>query len=310
MTNIVQPYRPLSPENCTELAEALEQAIVHLTTQGIAISPSSRLPKAVKQLRAVAVQKTYPDTPAELRAVMNSIKAAFDFHAIAQALPTIPNNEVHDTCRRAVGGLLADEGPTDAHRAQTQLQFGCVLAEAGLRPAAVQPTRRKVPDYLIALDGLPTAMEVKRPASATGVKANVEAGIGQCRDFGTPLNALALDLSDCVGIPSAIFQGSSSQAEAEGQRRFRKAYLRASEYIIGRKADAGFSRCGALFAFAGAAFWPSEQPRKPLSRLLFYAEVFHHATSGLLLEQCRRLRERVVDGFRALGASLPAIPRA
>lgn len=185
-----------------------------------------------------------------------------------------------------------------------------MLAEADLRPAAVQATNRRVPDYVIAVDGLPIAIEVKRPASAISIKANVKAGIAQCREFGTHINALAIDLSDCVGIPSALFEGSSSQAEAEGQRRFREAHLQASEYITGRRADAGFARCGALFAFAGAAFWPSEQPRRPLSRLLFYAEVFHHATSGLVLEQSRHLRERVVDGFRALGASLPLIPGA
>ena len=39
-------------------------------------------------------------------------------------------------------GLCVDSWGA-GRRAQTQLQFGCVLVEAGLRPAAVQPVARR-----------------------------------------------------------------------------------------------------------------------------------------------------------------------
>jgi hypothetical protein len=133
--------------------------------------------------------------------------------------------------------------------------------------------------------------------------ANVKDGLKQCRDF-AQLCALALDLTDCVGLPAAIFQGSSAEAIEEATRRFREGYSRASDYIHRRKADRGFARCGVLWAFAGATFWPSEEPRRPLSKLLIYGEAFHHAASGLLVEQSRRLRDSIRDGFSALGASI------
>jgi hypothetical protein len=302
MSQLLRPYEPLAATDCRLLADKLDEAIRHLVERCVPVPPSSRLPQAVKLLRAVGELGVYPADHNELLPIANAIKAAFDFTAIRRALPKIPNAEVLDACRRAVRGLLTDDGPTAAHRAQSQLQFGCVLAEAGLRPGAVQPVARKVPDYLVDVGGLPIAIEVKRPASATRVQANVSEGLAQSRDVAR-LCALALDLTDCVALPSSLFQGSSEQATEEANRRFRELYTQASDYIHGRKADPGFDRCGILWAFAGATFWPADEPRRPLSVLLIYGEAFHHAASGLLVDQSRRLRDRILQGFSELGAS-------
>jgi hypothetical protein len=164
VSGLILPYQPLNAADCNVPADALEGAIRRPVDQGV----RSRLPQAVKLLRAVAAQGAYPSNQARLLPIANAIKAGFGFTAIANPLPRIPNAEVLDACRRAVRGLLTDHEPTPAHRAQTQLQFGCVLAEAGLSPAAVQPVARKVPDYVVDLRGLPTAIEVKLPASPRG----------------------------------------------------------------------------------------------------------------------------------------------
>jgi hypothetical protein len=193
--------------------------------------------------------------------------------------------------------------PTPAHQAQSQLQFGCVLAEAGLRPAAVQASAGQALDYVVEMWGLPIALEVKRPEALGGIHSNVSSGLRQCRGI-APLYALALDLTDCVGLPSAIFQGSGAQALEEAKRRFREANEQASDYIHGRKGDADFDRCGVLWTFAGATFWPSDEPRRPVSKLMVAGTAFHHAASGLLLDQSRRLSESILGGFRELGASI------
>jgi hypothetical protein len=155
---------------------------------------------------------------------------------------------------------------------------------------------------------LPVAIEVKRPASLASVQANVSQGLGQCRESAR-LSALALDLTDCVGMPSSVFEGSSAQAVEEATRRFREAHTEASNYIHGRKTDTGFDGCGVLWAFAGLTLWPSEEPRDPRFKLLIYGEALHHAVSGLLVEPSQWLCDRIVDGFNELGASNLAIPR-
>lgn len=101
----------------------------------------------------------------------------------------------------------------------------------------------------------------------------------------------------------ARHSGSSEQAIEEASQRFRELYTQASDYIHGRKADPGFDRCGVLWAFADATFWPAEEPRRPISKLLVYGEAFHHAAARLVVDQSRWLRDRILRGFRELGAS-------
>jgi hypothetical protein len=256
----------------------------------------------VKLLRAVTQRGAFPADAAELLPVANAIKAAFDFTAIRRALPKIPNAEVLDACRRPVRGTLADEGPTPAHQAQSQLQFGCVLAEAGFRTGAVHSRTRKAPDYLVGFRGLDAAIQVKRPGSRAGVQASVSDGVDQCCEFGD-VSALALDLTDCVALPSSVLEGSSDELEAQATVRFEEIHRHASDYIDRRKAEPGFARCGVLWAFAGATFWPSEQPRRPLSKLLIYGESLNHARAGLLVDRTWQLRNRIVQGFTELSAS-------
>jgi hypothetical protein len=302
VSRLIRPYEPLAATECGLLADKLEEAIRHLVDQGVRVSASSRLPQAVKLLHAVAQRGAFPADAAELLPIANAIKAAFDFTAIRRALPDIPNAEVLDTCRRAVRGTLADEGPTPAHQAQSQLQFGCVLAETGLRTGAVHSRTRKAPDYLVSFLGLDAAIEVKRPGSRAGVQASVDDGVDQCCEFGE-VSALALDLTDCVALPSSVFEGSSSELEAQATERFQEIHRHASDYIDRRKCEPGFDRCGVLWAFAGATFWPSEEPRRPLSRLLIYGESLNHARAGLLVDRTRQLRDRILEGFTDLGAS-------
>jgi hypothetical protein len=91
VSQLVRPYEPLAATDCLLPADKLEEAIRHLVEQGVPVPPSSRLPQAVKLLRAVALQGAYPGGHTDLLPIANAIKAAFDFTAIRRALPKIPN---------------------------------------------------------------------------------------------------------------------------------------------------------------------------------------------------------------------------
>ena len=209
---------------------------------------------------------------------------------------------------RATKGSLDDTGPTEAHRAQSQLRLGCMLAEAGLRPAVVQSSGRRVPDYVVRIDTLDVALETKRPERITTIKASVEEAIAQAREFRANFVTLAIDVSDAIRPPSLVVP-DYRDADRRFQHLFREAANTASDYVHGRKTDPGFDRLGLLVVFADATFWPNALPLRPHSRFTVYPEVFHHAVNGLVVETSRRLRRSLMSGIEALGATIIDVRR-
>lgn len=303
MSHLIRPYQPVDPPGCEVLAAAVDDAIAHIRGLGVRINDASRLPMASRTLRAVVAADAFPSDERGLHRVTAAIKIAFDFDAIAKALPHLPNNETRDALVRATKGSLGDIGPTTPHRAQSQLRLGCVLAEGGLRPAVVQSSGRRVPDYLVRINTFDVVLETKRPERIATIKASVEEAVGQARRFRSNFLVVALDVSDAIR-PSSLLVRDHRQAHQRFQRLFRQAADTASDYIHARKMDPGFDHVGVLFLFADATFWPRAIPLRPHSRLIVYPEVFHHAASGLVLEPCRRLRACLEAGIEALGGKI------
>ena len=303
MGQIIRPYQPVTPSGCEVLAVAIDEAVAHIRSLGIHVNDASRIPLASRELRAVVASDAFPaDERGVLRAT-NSIKIAFDFDAIMKALPNLPNKEARDAVVRATKGSLDDTGPTEAHRAQSQLRLGCMLAEGGLRPAVVQPSGRRVPDYVVRIDTLEVALEAKRPERIATIKASVEEAVGQANEFRPSFVALVIDASDAIRPPSLVVP-DYQDANRRFQERFREAADTASNYVHGRKADPGFDHLGVLVVFADATFWPAELPLLPYSRFTVYPEVFRHAVKGLVVQTSRRLRTNLMSGIEALGATI------
>jgi len=297
---LVRPYEPLPPKGAVVLADRLEQSISLLPSFGIKVNPSSRLPHAVRVLRAVYSAGAYPVNQPELIRVGNAIKAAFNFVQVVDAIKPPGPPGVLNSLRRAVDGTLDDIGSTPAHRAQSELFFGAVLVAGGASAGAPAPSKGKTPDYVAEVDTLPFSVEVKRPESVLSVEDAVAKAVKQARKYKAYPAQVALDLSDL--LPATYGVADVRLGGAQNQAAFRAAYGVASSHVTRHLKDPNYARVAGLFCFAESFLWTVPNPQTlPFSTVLVYGEVFHSASAGLIVDQSRRLRERIVQGFTEVG---------
>ena len=119
-------------DHCDIAARRLEEAITRIKSWGVRVHEASRLPNAARLLPSVAHAGRYPSEPAALIRIGNALTVAVDFRHIASVLPQSFVAPIAEDLKRALKGTLNDTGSSDALRAQSQLQFGAVLAAASL----------------------------------------------------------------------------------------------------------------------------------------------------------------------------------
>jgi len=308
VSNLILPYQPLEPKATGVLADRLEQALARLTPFGITAPPAGRLPRAVKLLRSVHKANAYPATDLELVRVGNAVKAAFNFVRFLDSIQPPGPPGVLESVKRALKGTLDDVGPTEAHRAQSELLVGATLVGGGVRVGAPRPGTGRTPDYVADVDTVSYSTEVKRPGSAGAVERAVAEAVRQAREYRAYPSVIALDLSDLSSSSSVIRDVRAAEAQYEGT--FRAAYNSARDYLVRRRADNGYGRVALLFCFAESFLWaiPKASPI-PHSAMMMYVEVFPEASAGIIVDQSRKLRRKIVEGFEDLGGRVRRLDR-
>ncbi|MGH2670474.1 MAG: hypothetical protein ACRDH5_15400, partial [bacterium] len=185
------------------------------------------MPQAVKLLRSVHRTKAYPSTDPELVRVGNAVKAAFNFVSFIDAIQPPGPRGVVGSLKRAMNGTLDDVGPTEPHRAQSELLVGVALAAGGVRIGAPRPGGKKTPDFVVEVDAYSYSVEVKRPGSASAVERLIADAVRQMRAYKAYPGVIALDLSDLVSSPSVIRDVRAAEARYEAV--FRRAYTTGRE---------------------------------------------------------------------------------
>lgn len=303
MSDLELPFQPVEASAGNFLAGRIDGAIAKLQSWGYGVASNSRLPAAAQVLRDVQGAGAFPRDPVQLVGVGNAIKIAFDYHQLVGVLEGGVPEGLRDILRRSLGGALGDAGPTEAHRAHSELHFGTLLASAGLRPGVPRPGRTRSPDFVVEVDSLPISVEVKRPGTAAAVTGKVEEAVSQLRDYERGLShAVIVDVSDCLS-PSGVI-ATNPRFELDLEDSFRKTSARAADYISARFGDPGFDRVLLLVALADRFLCDvSEEVRTRAVRLI-YMQLYRRANAGLVVDQGKHLANAVVRGGEAMGMTV------
>lgn len=294
--SIVIPAITAEPSGLAVLASKLGEAIGIIRSWKIRVSEPSRLPAAKRLLEQVAKAGAYPSDPVQLNRISNSIRIAFDFYHITRVLPEERIDAVVEDLRRALGGTLDDVGPSEAHRAQSQVLTAAVMAAGGLQPGAPATDGGATPDYVVQVGTLSFAVEIKRPESLSGVRTKIDEAIDQVAALHTAGGALIIDISDCMSLDSV-----SDVGEELAKADFR-ALCSAIRDAVVRSTRLGANKISNLFVFANLFGWRPGPPPHPHPVFLTYHEVVHSARAGLIVEASRDVRRRIADGFERFGA--------
>lgn len=296
---VIIPAVTASPGSLGILADKLAEAITILESWHLRVPPSSRLHSAVRLLRETAGLSEYPDDEARLSRIGRAIRIAFDFYHITRVLTEERVDSIAEDLRRALKGTLDDAGPTEAHRAQSQMLIGAVLAVGGLRPGAPPLSSTPTPDYMISVDSLRYGVEIKRPATPKQVLARVDQAVDQIASLPSDAGLVVLDLSDALFEPGYEFDATREEVEAQ----FREAYRAVSDHLE-QSERTGADRIANLFVFASLYGWQRTPRIMPRSLFPTYSEVFQRARTGLIVDQSRRVREAIDEGFRVFQAQM------
>ncbi len=237
----------------------------------------------------------------------NAISTAYEIVQITDYLPPELSLELREDLRRAVGGSL-DSGHADAAiRSQTQLHMGAIVASAGLVTSVSSIAKGSVPDFVVEVDGLRIAIEVKRPESEAGVLRSVDRAVSQLAETSVPheAGAVMLDLSDVLGD----HVGRSWAEDVDAAAHFGPLVDRASDHIhtkASRGTD-GYERILGLFALAKVSGWHLDLPAHPETRFASYFEIFPGARQGLVRQSSARLRARLITGIETLGGDVHVV---
>ena len=221
--------------------------------------------------------------------------AAWDFQSDLPGASGGVRSAAREDLRRAVKGTLADYRATSALRAQSQVNFGAQLVAAGLFPAAPPTTGGPSPDYVVTLDTLPIASEVKRPETMDTIAATVSDAIGQMEDFGSQYQALHLDMTDVVG--DTLSQTGIPRGEADLVAAFRTACEATSLLLHGQVEQ----RVITSYCSVHYCFWSRIDGLRVYHASQVQLEAFPQACSGLVIDQGRKLRRAILAGASAFG---------
>lgn len=304
---VIVPAVTETPAGCALLATKLEEAIHMLKSWELRVSAHSRLRRAVALLGKIASLDAYPTDAAQLIRIGNAIRLAFDFYHITTCLPPNRVDALAEDLRRALKGTLDDDGPTEAHRAQSQVFTAAVMAVGGLRPRVAALGEKTTPDYVIHVGSLPFGIEIKRPASAAQILARVDRAVEQLEAYRSRYGVIVLDVSDC--LPRFVSAQSPDEALGRGQGKFRTLHRDISDYITKRGGEPGFSRVAVLFVFANLFIWRRTQTPIPMGAFSSYAEVFPKACSGLIVNESRTVRKQLMRGLEVFGAHIQHLER-
>ena len=297
--HLVIPFSKLTAENCGIVAVRGRTAIAALGGGKIGRVLRSRFMAAIQRLESIANRGNYGLSPADLQSDVEAIAVATDFFQIAGALPSTFSDNMADDLAQALEGRLGPNGTSRvAEQFLTQFWFGLVLVHGGISPRVLKRRSAVTPDYIVEVDKMPIAVEVKRPESLRSATDTMDHAASQLRKFGKP-GFIAMDLTDALtltpdmpvvwmeepGLLHDVIKGQFGLHTDRLEDRARK-YRRSDKYnhVIG------------LTLFMRLHFWEKPDLSQPKGSCFFSAVTLERAYSGILLDTARNLNRIVMGG--------------
>ncbi len=169
----------------------------------------NRFTSAVERLKAITACGRWGASPYELQLDAQAVATATDFFQIADVLPVKMSDRIGRELAQALEGKLGrNQTSRAAQEFLTQFWVALILARGGVSPGVPPLQNTPTPDYLVEVDTLRCAVEVKRPQSAHSASDAMDRAASQLRDYrmpGCPDNHLpgfiAMDLTDALFTP-------------------------------------------------------------------------------------------------------------
>lgn len=300
---VKRPFRQVTSENAAELAAdlagVLATAIEVLEGWSIPVRLEGRLRRAVRHLRGVAKSGVLPTAATELRRYASASDLAVRFFHIVQALGPTRADELVPELMQALGGTLdGDTHDRTAYEYAAQYSAGVLLAQSLLRPGI--PVRTSTsPDFIIDLDGLPIAVEVKHPSNPKAAKGLLSDAATQLRTQREP-GVILMDLSAAVGVSSLVLPRLRIKTREEIGRRHAELTDELSGIVRHYTRSDKYARVLSLLTSTHFWVWDSVTPPKSDIGLFFSAVPFEGACGGLLSQQTERLGRRIVRGVHRI----------
>jgi hypothetical protein len=300
----VIPFSEFSPAACAVAAERGEAAIRTLETWGLSRKLDARLRQAVGVLHEVAKRSSYGSTEHELRATVEALSLVIDFFQISNCLGDPSSESVaHELALAIDGSLVGTSSRRQSREYQAQYWFGMLLTHAGFN-ARVPPvsTQSRHPDFVISLNGLDCAVEVKRPESFRSARDAMDRSAGQLRAYGKP-GIIAMDLTDCLG--GDMLMTGALQSQVPIDQLVRPHFTGRSE-ALGRRPKTynqsdKYKRIISAVIFARLIGWRAADMSEPESSVLLDIYDYPAACEGLLPGYAAAFRRRI---FAAAEATL------
>jgi hypothetical protein len=228
---------------------------------------------------------------------LQAVVLATDFFQIADILPSeVPAHIARDLAV-ALQGRLERGSSRDAEQFLSQLWFGLVLARGGIPPGVPKAQAGRTPDYVVIIDTLHCAVEVKRPESVHSAPDAMDRAAAQIRGYGLP-GLIALDLTDALFPPemSVAFMDSPGHLLNVLRPQFEQCTTnlegRPGRYVRSNK----YSRVFGLALFARIHYWEKPDLSQPKGTCLLSLTTFGGACSGLVVAQAEKLKRVIFSG--------------
>ncbi|HEX8691085.1 MAG TPA: hypothetical protein VF746_01485 [Longimicrobium sp.] len=296
------PFAQLSPQACEALAVALEEAQEVLISWNLRQTENGRIARAIRQLHTVAMNGSFGSTKAQLYETARAIFLANDLYVITRTLPSERDDPIAQELAAILGGSLTeDTHDRRAYEMQSQFWFGTLLAQSELHPTLLAGVGRR-PDFIVTVDNVRLAVEVKRPTSISAAEYAVRKAHRQIRELGIP-GIVALDLSDAIGLR----QLDTERARASGAVRphdlarqpFNEAAEQVRHYIDSNRPNR-FERLLGLIFYARYCVWHAPESSDLDFGLFLNGHIFENVAGGIYDHFAIRMLGRLVPGIENL----------
>jgi len=259
----------------------------------------NRFTAALERLNQIADRGSYGQTPADLQVDVHAVALATDFFQIAGILPTeIPKQIGLDLTKALEGKLELTGRPRVAEEFFSQFWFGLVLARGGVAPNVPKAQRdRATPDYLVSVDTMECAFEVKRPESVHSATGAMDRAASQIRDYGKP-GFIVLDLTDALFSPdmSVAFMDEPGRLLDVVKPRLDDCATRLEGRVRNYTLSNKYSRVLGLVVLVRLHFWEKPDLSQPKGQYLLYMITFREAWTGLVVDQSEKLKRIIFAG--------------
>lgn len=300
------PFAELSPAACKAIAIALEEARDILIGWNLVPSQGSRIDAALRRLHRVAAEESFGTTTEELHDTARAIFLANDLYTISRTLPEVRQESMAQELKAILGGLLGEDSKDrTAYEMQSQFWVGALLAYSRLHPALLEGTGSR-PDFVITIENVRLAVEVKRPATLKGAIRAINTAHAQIRATGIG-GVVVIDLTDALGIRNLrISEAHAILGDSKPHDSAWAPFNSASDRLrshIEAEGPARYDRLVGLVVYARYCVWHSPAASDLDFGLFLHGHIFEGVCGRIYDHFGIRMLARLVPGIEKLSGN-------